>query len=104
RATITRMAAAYPWKGRTGALRGRRFSLPPSDEEDLCPVGHLDEVGGVDDAIDVVAKIRLGELVHVRGHPAGPEVAAGGHDLVEEVRHLGDAEIRDLLLHHLRRH
>ena len=43
-----------------------------SDEQQLRAVGHLDEIGGADDAFDVVTKVVLREVVHVGRHPACP--------------------------------
>ena len=36
-----------------------------SDEDDLCVVGLLDEVGGADDALDAVVEIGLVQVHHV---------------------------------------
>src|SRR5581483_9083677 len=74
------------------------------DEQQLRTVGELDEVGGVDDALDLVVQVVLGEVHHVGGHPAGPQMPAGGDDLLEELGDVGHADVGDLLAHHVGGH
>src|SRR6476659_5404736 len=69
-----------------------------SDEQELCSFGFLDEVGGADDALDLVVEVVLVEVVHVGRHAAGPEVPARGDDLFEELGDLRDTDLGDGLL------
>src|SRR6187399_1375713 len=46
-----------------------------SDEEQLGAVGLVDEIAGADDVLDAVVKVVRRQVVHVGGHPAGPQVA-----------------------------
>jgi hypothetical protein len=94
--------AARPASGARGDAGHGRVTRWQSDEDRLGSFRELHEVGRADDAFDALVEVVLGQLHHVRRHPAGPQVAAGLVDQVEELGHLGDVEVGDLLAHHLR--
>jgi hypothetical protein len=63
-------------RSNVGALTSLCFPGTCLDEQQLGALGLLDEVAGADDVLDVVDEAFLGEVVHVGGHAAGPEVSA----------------------------
>ena len=95
-ATVHLLAA---WTEDNVASHVRAAGSPPvSDEQQLRALGHLDEVAGTDDPLDLVVEVVHRQVVHVRGHPAGPQVAARGDDLLEELGDVGHVEVGDGLL------
>ena len=100
-------------RGTTGRRRPGGRGVPPgprpcwsstqgsgSDEQQLGALGELDEVARRDDRLDPVVEVVLGQVVHVRRHPAGPQVGTGGGEQLEELGHLGHVLLGDLLLEH----
>jgi hypothetical protein len=67
-------------------------------------LGELHELGDVDDVDHLVEQIVLVEAHHVDRHLARPQVGAHVGQHLQELGHLGDVEVGDLLLQHLRRH
>lgn len=53
-----------PW-ARSARIWVRTLQAAGLDEEQLCAVRHLDEVGSVDDRLDPVVQVGLGQVVHV---------------------------------------
>src|SRR5664280_3706736 len=76
---------------------------PGSDEQGLCALAEIHEVGRADDALYGWVKVGLDHLHHVEGHPAGPHLHACGFEQVQELGHGRHTQVRDLLVHHVRR-